>query len=112
MGKNWFAPQSKERAPSSTRYRAWGISLWNGEVPIPCEYETWLERHSTDFNVVFITKDTAAIYANLLVGLSRRVRPIPANDTWIAALALQHRLAARRLDTHFDSVPELILEFW
>jgi predicted nucleic acid-binding protein len=29
-------------------------------------------------------------------------RPIPANDGWIAALALQHRLSVLSRDEHFD----------
>ena len=31
-------------------------------------------------------------------------RPIPANDVWIAALALQYRLPILRRDTHCDDV--------
>ncbi|MGH7750119.1 MAG: PIN domain-containing protein [Steroidobacteraceae bacterium] len=37
---------------------------------------------------------------------------MPANDAWIAALALQHRLAVLSRDGHFDAVPSLEREDW
>ncbi len=38
--------------------------------------------------------------------------PIPANDAWIAALALQHRMPVLSRDEHFDAVPGLYRESW
>jgi tRNA(fMet)-specific endonuclease VapC len=76
------------------------------------EYEAWLGAHLPDFAILSITEDAATIYASLRVELKRRGRPIPANDAWIAALALQYRLAVRSRDTHFDGVPDLIRESW
>jgi tRNA(fMet)-specific endonuclease VapC len=34
-------------------------------------------------------------------------RPIPANDAWIAALAMQYGLPILSLDAHFDAVPDV-----
>ncbi|MFO1465018.1 MAG: type II toxin-antitoxin system VapC family toxin [Steroidobacteraceae bacterium] len=76
------------------------------------EYESWLDTHLPDFLILSITEETASVYSDLRVELKRRGRPIPANDAWIAALALQHRLAVLSRDTHFDSVPGLIRESW
>jgi tRNA(fMet)-specific endonuclease VapC len=76
------------------------------------EYEAWLGTHLPDFAILSVTEDTATVYASLRVELKRRGRPIPANDAWIAALALQHRLAVLSRDTHFDSVPDLVRESW
>jgi hypothetical protein len=42
--------------------------------------------------VLAITEETAIAYGALRVALKRSGRPIPANDAWIAALAIQHRL--------------------
>ncbi|PYQ18568.1 MAG: hypothetical protein DMF81_24535, partial [Acidobacteria bacterium] len=42
----------------------------------------------------------------------RSGRPIPANDAWIAALALQHRLPVLSRDEHFDVVPGLDRRSW
>jgi len=44
--------------------------------------------------------------------LKKLGRPIPANDAWIAALALQHRLPVMSRDEHFDAVPGLRREAW
>jgi tRNA(fMet)-specific endonuclease VapC len=43
--------------------------------------------------VLLPTRETAERYARLFVQLKRAGTPIPDNDFWIAALALQHQLA-------------------
>ena len=75
-------------------------------------YETWLEAHLHGFEVLPVTDETAVTYARLRVALKRAGRPIPANDAWIAALALQHRLAVLSRDQHFDAVPGLERRSW
>ena len=75
-------------------------------------YEAWLESHLTYFDVLAVTDETAFAYASLRVALRRLGRPIPANDTWIAALALQHRLPVLSRDRHFDVVPNLERRSW
>jgi tRNA(fMet)-specific endonuclease VapC len=39
-------------------------------------------------------------------------RPIPGNDAWIAALALQHRLPILSRDEHFDVVVGIERKSW
>ena len=51
-------------------------------------------------------------YAGLRVALRRSGRPIPANDAWIAALALQHRLPILSRDEHFDVVAGVERTAW
>jgi predicted nucleic acid-binding protein len=75
-------------------------------------YETWLEAHLPHFEILPVTDETAVAYADLRVALKRTGRPIPANDAWIAALALQHRLPVLSRDQHFDSVPDLQRNTW
>jgi predicted nucleic acid-binding protein len=75
-------------------------------------YEAWLESHLPHFDVLSVTDETAVAYAELRVALRRAGRPIPANDAWIAALALQHRLPVLSRDQHFDSVPDLERKSW
>lgn len=75
-------------------------------------YEAWLESHLVHFDVLFVTDATAVAYAALRVNLKRSGRPIPANDAWIAALALQHRLPVLSRDEHFDVVPDLDRRSW
>lgn len=52
---------------------------------------------------------TAEQYGQLFQALRRQGRPIPTNDMWIAALAIQHNLQLYSRDTHFQSVPGLQL---
>ncbi len=75
-------------------------------------YESWLESQLRHFDVLAVTDVTAVTYAALRVALKRAGRPIPANDAWIAALALQHRLVVLSRDQHFDVVPGLERESW
>ena len=75
-------------------------------------YEAWLTSELRHFDVLAVTDETAVHYAALRVALRRSGRPIPANDTWIAALALQHRLPVLSRDQHFDLVPDLDRKSW
>lgn len=75
-------------------------------------YEAWLEAQLPHFEVLPVTQDTAVAYAALRVALKRSGRPIPANDAWIAALAIQHRLTILSRDEHFDQVPGVKRESW
>ena len=54
-----------------------------------------------------IDPDTADFYADLLEMLRRRGTPIPTNDIWIGAIALQNGLKLFSNDKHFDQVPGL-----
>jgi len=75
-------------------------------------YEQWLQSQLRHFEVLTVTDQTAASYATLRVALKQQGTPIPANDAWIAALALQHRLPVLSRDRHFDSVPRLTRRGW
>jgi predicted nucleic acid-binding protein len=70
-------------------------------------YEKWLENHLPHFDILSVTADTTVTYAALRVALKKAGLPIPANDAWIAALAMEHRLPVLSRDTHFDVVPGL-----
>ncbi len=54
--------------------------------------------------VADVDLDTAAYYARLRDELRTAGRPIPSNDTWIAALAVQHGPPVVSRDEHFDQV--------
>lgn len=59
--------------------------------------------------VFTITAGTADSYALVYAGLRRKGRPIPTNDLWIAASALEHGAALLSLDAHFAQVDGLRL---
>jgi tRNA(fMet)-specific endonuclease VapC len=53
-------------------------------------------------------RETAEQYARLFVQLKRAGTPIPDNDLWIAALALEHDLTLATRDPHFQHIPQLL----
>lgn len=75
-------------------------------------YEKWLADHLRRFDILAVTEETAIAYAALRQTLKESGQPIPANDAWIAALALQHRLPLLSRDRHFDVVPDLRRSGW
>jgi tRNA(fMet)-specific endonuclease VapC len=75
-------------------------------------YVKWLDDHLSGFDILAVTDETAVVYAALRVALKQSGHPIPANDAWIAALALEHRLPILSRDQHFDAVPGLRRKSW
>jgi tRNA(fMet)-specific endonuclease VapC len=62
--------------------------------------------------VVGVDAETARRYGQLKGELREKGRPIPENDLWIAACALQHGLILATRDRHFDQVEGLQVETW
>ena len=56
--------------------------------------------------------ETAQWYGIIKNQLRRKGRPIPNNDIWIAAIAMQHDLILVTRDSHFDEVESLQTERW
>jgi predicted nucleic acid-binding protein len=67
-------------------------------------YTEWLRQLADVSAVLLIDDETAAHYAAVREKLRAKGQPIPSNDTWIAALALQHRMPVMTRDEHFDLV--------
>jgi tRNA(fMet)-specific endonuclease VapC len=57
--------------------------------------------------VLYADEQTTYHYATVYRQLRKQGTPIPTNDMWIAALALQHSLVLFARDTHFDALPQL-----
>jgi tRNA(fMet)-specific endonuclease VapC len=55
---------------------------------------------------------TAQEYGRIKNGLRAKGRPIPENDIWIAATAMQHNLMLITRDGHFGEVDGLGIEAW
>lgn len=53
---------------------------------------------------------TAKIYGEIKSGLKSIGKPIPENDIWIAATAMQHNLTLITRDSHFNYVSGLSFE--
>lgn len=58
-------------------------------------------------SVAYADEETTKVYADLMTYLATRGTPIPTNDVWIAALAVQHRLTLYARDRHFERLPQL-----
>jgi tRNA(fMet)-specific endonuclease VapC len=71
------------------------------------EYLAWLRRDLSLFRVLPVVEETSVYYAAIRSELKASGSPIPANDTWIAALARQHRMTIVSRDTHFDKVKNI-----
>jgi len=67
-------------------------------------YAEWLAKFVTLIRVLSVTAETAQCYADARSKLKQNGTPIPANDLWIAALALQHQMPLLSRDKHFDAV--------
>jgi tRNA(fMet)-specific endonuclease VapC len=67
-------------------------------------YESWIARLLDVVRILPVDAETAVRYAGIRDALRKTGRPIPSNDTWIAALALQHALPVLSRDAHFDHV--------
>jgi tRNA(fMet)-specific endonuclease VapC len=53
-------------------------------------------------------RETADHFAKLFVQLKLAGTPLPDNDMWIGALALEHDLTLITRDQHFDRIPQLL----
>ena len=51
--------------------------------------------------------DTTHHYASIYLQTRKQGTPIPANDLWIAALAIQHELVLFTRDRHFEHLPQI-----
>lgn len=58
--------------------------------------------------VLFADEQTTHHYASVFRQLRKQGTPIPTNDMWLAALALQHNLVIHSRDTHFDHLPQIV----
>ncbi len=61
-------------------------------------------------SLVDIDQGTAERYAVILDALWKAGTPIPTNDLWIAASAMQHGLRLLTTDAHFQKVPQVIVD--
>jgi predicted nucleic acid-binding protein len=68
-----------------------------------------LIREST---VLSVTVATAAAYATVREALRAQGTPIPENDVWISALAIEHGLDIVSRDSDFDQVPGVRRRTW
>ena len=62
--------------------------------------------------IVDLDQGTAERYAVILNSLWKAGTPIPTNDLWIAASAMQHGLRLLTTDAHFQKVIQVIVDYF
>ena len=67
-----------------------------------------LHRFLTDYTVLTPDVFTADVYGNIKAALKNKGKPIPENDMWIAAIAIQFKLPLFTTDKHFKEIDSLI----
>ena len=68
-----------------------------------------IKKFLSECNVLKADEATADKYARVKTGLLSKGKPIPENDIWIAAIALQFDLPLYSNDKHFEEVDGIIL---
>jgi len=71
-----------------------------------------LDDFSANNIILSCDSGTAHWYGEVKGGLREKGRPIPENDIWVAAIALQHDLTLVTRDVHFAEVEGLKTETW
>jgi tRNA(fMet)-specific endonuclease VapC len=66
------------------------------------ELRQFLSNPAVD--VLDVTADVVPIYADIVLALKKAGTPLPANDLWIAALAVRHGAPVLTYDSHFQKV--------
>jgi tRNA(fMet)-specific endonuclease VapC len=74
--------------------------------------EPLLETLASNSVVLPIDAETASAYASIRSELRERGTPLPENDIWIAALALQYDLSIVSRDAHFKLVQSVRSVSW
>jgi tRNA(fMet)-specific endonuclease VapC len=59
-----------------------------------------------------ITEETAERYAVILNALWRAGTPIPTNDIWIAASAMEYGLHVLTTDAHYQKISQIMVDFF
>jgi predicted nucleic acid-binding protein len=67
-------------------------------------------RASPRVRVFPVDEQTAERYAVIVNALRGAGTPIPTNDAWIAASAMQHGLVVVTTDAHFERVSQILVE--
>jgi len=71
-----------------------------------------VDEFATDNTVLPCDAETGKQFGQIRYQLKVKGRPIPENDIWIAAIAIQHGLTLVTRDEHFNDVDGLQVEKW
>lgn len=70
------------------------------------------QKIAQSYPLLLVDEETAVKYGSIKAALRKKGTPIPENDIWIAAIALQHDLTVITRDKHFKEVDGLSIQNW
>jgi tRNA(fMet)-specific endonuclease VapC len=76
------------------------------------QYLSAISSVKDTYQALSMDEQTAFIYGRIKSDLKKKGRPIPENDIWIAAIAVQHNLVLISRDQHFSEIATLSWEIW
>lgn len=90
-----------------------------GELHYGASFSMHVQKNVNDikkvislYPILLVDEETAINYGNIKASLRKKGKPIPENDIWIAAIAIQHNLSLVTRDKHFNEVEGLTLDEW
>jgi predicted nucleic acid-binding protein len=84
-----------------------GFRCGNRERENLIELDRFLD--SARVGTISLDDETSEFYVQVFSELRQKSRPIPSNDLWLAASALQHGLALATYDDHFRHISSILL---
>lgn len=78
----------------------------------PAKNLAQIEAFLPGVTVLPVDEGTAEHYGRISAHLAAHGTPIPQNDMWIAATALQWGLTVATCDAHYGRIPGLSCEMW
>ncbi|HEV2481910.1 MAG TPA: type II toxin-antitoxin system VapC family toxin [Puia sp.] len=90
-----------------------------GELYYGASFSSQIEKKTADLKLITsryqtlsLDEETTIVYGNIKTALRKKGKPIPENDIWIAAIALQNDLPLVTRDNHFKETESLTLVAW
>ena len=90
-----------------------------GELYYGANFSSQVAKNTQDiknitahYPLLTLDEDTAVVYGVIKTTLRKKGKPIPENDIWIAAIAIQNDLALVSRDNHFKEIDQLSLVEW
>lgn len=83
-----------------------GFACGSKELQSRKELQQFL--HASRVNIISLTSDTANYYSKIYSALKNKGKPIPTNDLWIAAHALENGFAICTDDQHFKAIDGIL----
>jgi tRNA(fMet)-specific endonuclease VapC len=90
-----------------------------GELYYGAAFSTQVEKNTSElkkitslYQAISLNEETTIVYGSIKSILRKKGKPIPENDIWIAAIAIQNDLPLVSRDNHFKEIEGLSLVSW